>query len=258
MVVTLFSLGTIGGFLSGLLGLGGALVLIPLMLAVPPLLGLPELSMKTVAGLSMLQVFFSSLTGVIVHKKNNHVSSKALLFVGFPMGLASFAGALVSRHMDETALVMLFGVLVLVAIIVLFLGNTKEKDGGHNERASDYPVDPLKSIVTGLGVGTVSGMVGAGGGFILIPVMVTVLRLSLKASIGTSLGVVLIGATMGVVGKLVSSQVDILFAVPLVVGSIISASFGARVSNQISPATLRIVLIGVAILSEIQVVLKIL
>ena len=119
MLVTLFILGSIGGFLSGLLGLGGALVMIPLMLTVPPLVGAGELSMKTVAGLSMFQVLFSALSGIIIHKRNKYVHTKSLIFIGIPLGLAALAGAYFSKYLSDFVIMLLFFILIITALITL-------------------------------------------------------------------------------------------------------------------------------------------
>ena len=82
MLLTLLALGLGGGFLSGLLGLGGAIFMIPLLLYVPPLLGVGLLTMKEVAAVSMVQVLSASLTGVLVHNKNKFVSKQLLIVMG--------------------------------------------------------------------------------------------------------------------------------------------------------------------------------
>ncbi|HDT12638.1 MAG TPA: sulfite exporter TauE/SafE family protein, partial [Candidatus Marinimicrobia bacterium] len=76
MIFLLFCISLLGGFLSGFLGLGGAVVIIPLMLTVPPLFGFDSLTLKTVAGLSMIQVFSASLSSLIIHKRNMFIHWK--------------------------------------------------------------------------------------------------------------------------------------------------------------------------------------
>lgn len=82
-LMTLVFLGLGGGFLSGLLGLGGAIFMIPLLLYVPPLIGVGQLDMKQVAAVSMVQVLFAALSGLIVHNKNKFVSKSILVYRGY-------------------------------------------------------------------------------------------------------------------------------------------------------------------------------
>jgi len=94
LIVTLLGLGLGGGFLSGLLGLGGAIFMIPLLLYVPPLLGVGLLTMKEVAAVSMVQVLSASLTGVLAHNKNKFVSKQLLIVMGVMNAIGNLAGSL--------------------------------------------------------------------------------------------------------------------------------------------------------------------
>ncbi len=254
MILVLFALGLIGGFLSGLLGLGGAIVMIPLMLNVPVLVGVGELSMRTVAGLSMFQVLFASLFGILIHRKNKCVHTRTFLTVGIPMGICALAGAYASKFIPNEAILAVFGVLIIVALIVLLVDKRTEK--GDAVSVEDLDVSPFRSVLTGTVVGTLSGIVGAGGGFIMVPLMVSFLGIPLKITIGTSLGVVFIGALMGSIGKIVSLQVDFILALPLIVGSIVSARLGARVSNRLPSHVLKYALIAIVFVSGGQIVYK--
>ena len=245
--VVLLVLGMVGGFLSGLLGLGGTLVMIPLLLSVPQLLGYEPLSMKTIAGLSMVQVFFSSVSALVIHNREKCVDRGALLRIGIPMGLCSFAGAWFSRFFGERLLLAIFGVMVVVALVMLLFPPAGSATSNRGAK-----VCPCKAMVIGAVVGFLSGVVGAGGGFVLIPLMVSVLHMPLRVTIGTSLGVVALGATMGAVGKIASLQVTIAMAVPLAAGSLICALAGARLSHRAPPALLRGALMVVVVYSGVQ------
>lgn len=251
MIVTLLFLGMIGGFLSGLLGVGGAVIMIPLMLAVPPLVGVGELTMKEVAGLSMIQVLVSSISGMIIHKKNNFVNEKVLLSVGIPMGLCALSGAYFSKYLENRTLLIFFGFLVLVAFIMLLL--KKEKNPVANEPVEEFKFRLIPSLLIGAFVGFMSGAVGAGGGFILIPLMVTVLRVPLKVTVGTSLGIVFIGALTGSIGKILSMQVGLFMIIPLIIGSVPAAQLGARCSKTLKPTTVRYLLLAIVFASAAKV-----
>ena len=249
MTITLFILGLLGGFLSGLLGLGGAVVMIPLMLSIPPLVGAGRLTMKEVAGLSMLQVLASSVSGILIHRKNNYVNGKVLLSVGIPMGLCALGGSWASKYMEDRTLMVFFGLLVVVAFVLLL---TRKQD--HQEvpaEAFEFRLFPC--VLIGVFVGFVSGAVGAGGGFILIPLMIIVLRVPLKVTVGTSLGIVFIGALTGSIGKLISLQVSIATALPLILGSIPAAQLGAKCSKAMPSRVIHRVLLVVVFASMVKV-----
>lgn len=251
MIVTLFILGLCGGFLSGLLGVGGAVIMIPLMLTVPPLVGAGELTMKEVAGLSMVQVLVSSISGMIIHKKNNFVNGKVLLSVGIPMGLCALSGAYFSKYLENRTLLIFFGFLVLIAFLMLLLKKEKNEEPG--EPVEEFKFRLIPSLLIGAFVGFMSGAVGAGGGFILIPLMVTVLRVPLKVTVGTSLGIVFLGALTGSIGKLASAQVGLVMIVPLILGSIPAAQLGAKCSKALKPTTVRHLLLAIVFASTAKV-----
>ena len=264
MMLTLFILSLFGGFLSGLIGLGGAVVMIPLMLTVPPLVGVGELSMKAVSGLSMIQVLFSSTSGLIIHRKNRFVHMNALYLVGIPMGICSLIGSYFSRFLSDMAVMILFAALVLFALVLLFLKKTEANtdpvpDSSVEDAKSagdNIPVNKHAAVLLGSVVGVLAGVVGAGGGFIMIPLLMLVLKLPLRITVGTSLGIVFIGALFGSFGKLLSLQVDLVLTLPVVAGSLIASQFGARVSKKTPTGVLRAFLIGVVVLSLLQVIIK--
>ncbi len=243
MIGTLFVLSLLGGFCSGLLGVGGAVLLIPLLLSVPPLLGVGALSMHEVAGLTMLQVLAASITGWLAHHRDGFTHLPTILHIGIPMGLFSFAGATASKAMPESLLLLIFGCLVLIAFFMLIKGRP-----GESEETTDFTFNRILSIASGSGVGFVAGVVGAGGGFMLIPVMIKILQIPIRVTIGSSLGIVFIGALMGSIGKIMTAQVEWAFLLPVILGALPSSLLGAHVSKKLPAARIRHILLLLVLL----------
>ncbi|HEB76254.1 MAG TPA: sulfite exporter TauE/SafE family protein [Nitrospirae bacterium] len=256
MFNVLLALGVVGGFLSGLLGLGGAIIMIPLMLTVPKLLGVGALSMKAVAGLSMIQVVFASLSGVARHRKNKFVSMKLIYTLGIAMAVGSGFGSTISKFMSNKVLMIAFGFIAVVAALMMFIP-PKEEDDGAISNPDDIRFNKPLAVTLGLIIGSLAGMVGAGGGFILIPVMIYVLKIPIRVTIGTSLGIVFIGAVIGAAGKMVTGQVDWLLALALVISSIPSAQLGSVMSKKTPALVLRYSLMFVIILTSVEIWYKI-
>jgi len=256
MFTVLLVLGTLGGFLSGLLGLGGAIIMIPLMLLVPKVLGIGALSMKTVAGLSMIQVVFASLSGVVKHRKNKFVNSKLLLVLGISVALGSGFGSVISKYMSNQTLMIAFGAIAVMAALMMFIPPRDENNDNITDPNNIEFNKPLATIL-GLVIGSLAGMVGAGGGFILIPVMIYVLRIPIRITIGTSLGIVLIGAVIGAIGKISTGQIDWPLAFALIISSIPSAQAGSMVSKRTPALILRYSLMLVIIFTSVEVWYKI-
>jgi uncharacterized membrane protein YfcA len=133
-------LGFVGALIAGFLGVGGAIIMIPLLLYVPPWLGFPDLTVKTIAAISMVQVFFAALSGAVAHGRHGTVHRALTLIVGGAAAIGSLVG-------------------------------------------------------------------GRGGAFLLVPLLITVIGVPTRVTIGSSLAITLWTATAGLVGKLVTGQI---------------------------------------------------
>jgi uncharacterized membrane protein YfcA len=102
-------------------------------------------------------------------------------------------------------------------------------------------------------VGLLSGLVGAGGAFLLMPLLVGVMHVPLRLSIGTSLAIAGAGALLGFMGKLATGQVPLMAAAAVVAGSLPGASLGAQLSRRAPVSVLRVVLGGVIALAALRV-----
>lgn len=249
LITTLFFVSVVGGLCAGILGLGGAVILIPMMLAVPPLLGVGALTMKEVAGISMVQVLASSLSGCLAHSRSGHVHPRLLLAIGLPMAAASLGGAFLSAYIPSRAILTLFGVLVSAAFALLVFRRAPSRLDMADETV---PFNPFASVAVGAFVGVVSGIVGAGGGFMLVPLMISVLGIPVRTTVGSSLGIVFLGAVMGSIGKMLSAQVQWIYLLPVLLGSVPAAQVGARLSRRLPPERIRQMLVGVIFLSVVR------
>lgn len=246
-------LGFVGGFFSGLLGLGGSILMVPLLLFVPPWLGFPALDMKQVSAISIVQVFFACLAAVIVHRRHNFVSRPLVIYMGSASALASLAGAWASAFVSARFLLLLFAAISSVAAALMFIPR--------RETESDLPVDQVPfnrplALVIALGVGSVGGLIGAPGAFIYVPLLIYVLGIPTRVTVGSTLAIVLLGSLTGVIGKLATGQVDILLAAALVVGAIPGARLGSRLSRQVKVTVLRRLVTAIVILSTAKIWLQ--
>lgn len=121
LAIVLVALGAAGAFVAGLLGVGGALVMIPLLLYVPPALGVGVLDVKAVAAVTMVQVFMAALSGVVAHRRYKAVDRDLAWVGGAAMAVGSFAGALGSKYVGDRWLLMVFALMVTAAAPLLVL-----------------------------------------------------------------------------------------------------------------------------------------
>jgi uncharacterized protein len=236
---TLVGLGLGGGFLSGLLGLGGAIIMIPMLLYVPPLLGIGQFDMNQVAAISMVQVLSASLMGLIVHKRNNFVSKSLIVYMGVCNAIGNLAGSLYSQHTKSSLLMGIFATIALIAAVVMFV---PKREQGDNISPQELQYNkPLASFMS-LAIGVFGGMVGAPGAFVFIPIMIYLLNIPTRIVIGSTLGIVFLGAIAGTVGKMTTGQILWPVALALVVGTVPGAHLGGGVSKKINTKYLRFVI----------------
>ncbi|HUF27721.1 MAG TPA: sulfite exporter TauE/SafE family protein [Gemmatimonadaceae bacterium] len=235
----LIGLGVIGSFVAGLVGVGGAVIMIPLLLYVPPAFGFAEYGIHTVTGVTLIQVAAAGVAGTLGHFHHQAIEKRLLVTLGGGMAAGALAGALVSNWVSAPALSGIFALLALLAALVMFVPPRPLSDG----RPFSAKVDAL-AAGSGGAVGFFVGMVGAGGGFLLVPLMLYVLRVPLRLAVGTSLAIVTVSAISGSLGKVMTGQVDWLMALALVTGALPGARFGAVVSRHLPVTALRYILAG--------------
>lgn len=234
MIATIFVVSLIGAFVSGLLGLGGAVLLIPLFLTVPRWLGVGELSIHQVSGLTMLQVLAASSLAWFAHHRQGFGHLGVTLCIGIPLGMFSFVGAAVSKTMPDVALHLIFGCLVIFSFLLLMKGTPSE-----TIESTTFDFRRWPSIGTGIGVGFLAGVIGAGGGFVLMPIMIKLLKIPIRVAVCSSLGIICLGAILGALGKILTFQVEWSYLLPVLGGSLPGSFVGAAVSRRIAPRRLR-------------------
>ncbi|GAA0410141.1 sulfite exporter TauE/SafE family protein [Paenibacillus motobuensis] len=240
----MFLIGLIGSFFSGLLGIGGAIINYPLLLYIPDLLHVGNFTPKEVAGISMFQVFFSSLAGVLAYKQQSK-NEKPLMHKGLisNMGISiligSLAGSVSSKYLPSETINILYGILAVIAAIMMMVPNRGSRE---NTELREISYNHVTASVAALLVGIVSGIVGAGGSFILIPIMLTVLKLPTRVTVASSLAIVFISAIGGVTGKLIGGGIPLLPTMFTIFGSVIGAPIGTRASRHLNVKYLRVAL----------------
>ncbi|RUT35857.1 sulfite exporter TauE/SafE family protein [Paenibacillus zeisoli] len=253
LMFVMIILGLIGSFFSGLLGIGGAIINYPLLLYVPSLLGAAEFSAHEVSSISMFQVFFASLAGVLAFRKKSKaapslVNKRLVLYMGSSILVSSLIGGLVSGLLKENTINLIYGVLAVIAVILMLLPGQ-----GSEENGKDLRFRTVVAIISAFLVGIVSGIVGAGGAFILIPIMLTVLHIPTRTTIASSLAIVFISAIGGVVGKITGGAVPVWPTIFTVIGSLIGAPLGSRISAKINVKLLRYGLVILISLTAVKV-----
>ncbi|MEM1503625.1 sulfite exporter TauE/SafE family protein [Domibacillus sp. 8LH] len=237
-IVTVFLIGVTGSFISGMVGIGGSIIKYPMLLYIPPLVGLTAFSTHEVSGISAIQVFFATIAGVWTYRKGGYLNKTLIIYMGSSILIGSFIGGYGSGLMSEGGINVVYGILAAIAVILMFL----PKKG-----LDDIPLDQVtfnKWLAAGLAfvVGVGAGIVGAAGAFVLVPIMLVVLKIPTRMTIATSLAITFISSIGATVGKITTGQVLYEPAAIMIIASLLASPLGAKASQKVNIRILQVVL----------------
>ena len=227
-IVVIFALGFVGSFISGMLGVGGSIIKYPMLLSIPPLFGLAAFTAHEVSGISAIQVLFASLAGVWAYRKSGLLHKEIIIYMGGAILLGSFIGSYGSGFLSEEAVNVVYGILAVIAAVMMFIPRKTVEDT--TVISFNKVVASSLALIVGIG----SGIVGAAGGFLLVPIMLTVLKIPTRMTIATSLAITFISAIGGSVGKIITGQIDYWPAFIMIIASIIAAPLGAKIGQKMN------------------------
>jgi len=237
-MIVIFLIGFIGSYLSGMVGIGGSIIKYPMLLYIPPLFGITAFSAHEVSGISAVQVLFATIGGVWVYRKGGYLNKTLIGYMGISILLGSLIGSYGSRWMSESGINVIYGILALIAAVMMFIPKKNIDDQSFDQ------VTFNKWLATGLAfiVGIGSGIVGAAGSFLLVPIMLTVLKIPTRMTIASSLAITFISSIGSTVGKVSTGQVDLYPAVIMIIASLLASPLGAKAGKKMNTKILQVLL----------------
>ena len=225
-VVRVVLVGLLAGFLSGLFGVGGGILIVPSLVL---LLGF---SQRLAHGTSLAAVLPIAIASLTTYAFEDKVDWKvgALLAVGAVVG--AVVGTQLLRRLPHDTLAIAFAVL-LVATAVRLLVDHSDAGG----RGALHPATVLTLIVVGLITGVLAGLLGVGGGIFVVPAMVVGYGIPAAVAKGTSLAMIVPTSIMGTWRNRKNHNVDLRVAVTLGLAGVVSAFFGGKISVGMSEQT---------------------
>ena len=237
----------VASFLSGLLGIGGGVVLTPLLLYLPPALGIGALPVKIITGLTIVQAISGSALGAFRHRAYGNVSGRLVRVMGPTGAAASLAGALLSRDVSDRVLLGIFAVLALITAAMLLLPAEPQ----HRE-TDDLHINVPLAVGISIVLGFFGGMVGIGAIATIVGALVYILRIPPRIAIGTSLGIGMFAAVAALIGKAATAQIDPPLAAVVAIVALVASPIGAWVSVRTQPQVLMKILAAVVIIAAIR------
>ncbi|GAB0170330.1 sulfite exporter TauE/SafE family protein [Lysinibacillus sp. CTST325] len=253
-IITIFLIGYVGSFVSGMLGIGGAIIKYPMLLYIPPLLGFAAFSAHEVSGISAVEVFFASAAGVWTYRKGGYLNKSLIIYMGSAVLAGSFIGSYGSKFLSEVSVNIVYGILALIAAVMMFIPKKQIDDKPLDEVTFNKPIAAVLAFIVGIG----SGIVGAAGGFLLVPIMLVVLGIPTRMTIATSLAITLISSIGGTIGKLMTGQVNYYPALIMIIASLVAAPLGARAGRKLNTKILQAMLAVLILATAIKIWMDIL
>ena len=253
-VVVIFLIGFVGSYISGMLGIGGSIIKYPMLLYIPPLFGLAAFSAHEVSGISAVQVFFATIGGVWAYRKGGYLNKSLIIYMGGAILLGSFIGSFGSRLMSESGINLVYGILAVIAAVMMFIPKKNIDDIPFDQVTFNKWIAASLAFIVGIG----SGIVGAAGAFLLVPIMLVVLKIPTRMTIASSLAITFISSIGATIGKLTTGQVDYYPAAIMIVASLIAAPLGAMAGKKINTKILQIILAILIAITAIKIWIDIL
>ncbi|MGY6277086.1 sulfite exporter TauE/SafE family protein [Methylomonas sp. MgM2] len=252
MLLTL-SLSLIIGLLLGLLGGGGSI------LTVPMLVYLLHVEPKTAISTSFVVVGLSSVLALVPHAKRHSVCWKSGLFFGLSGMAGAFGGGRLAAFFSSDLLMTLFGLVSLTTgLLMLRRAKTVKHKVSQLPTMEVCPlrVPYLRVLFDGFFVGALTGMVGVGGGFLIVPALTLLVGLPMQSAVGTSLMIIVMNALAGLSGYSQHAELDLTLTLEVAAGALVGSGLGAILSGYIKPAWLRrgfgvmVAAVGLYVLSQ--------
>ena len=253
MIITALVLGIVVGALLGLVGGGGAII------AVPALVYGVGLPLEEAIPTSLIVVGAASAVAVLPRLRRG-VNWRLALIVGSAGVTTAYLGTMVNRLVDAGVLLLIFSVIMVIAGIRMFMpirasgGPCALPDGGIKWR-SCLP----RALATGAVVGFLTGLLGVGGGFLIVPALTLVLGLPMSVTVGTSLVIIVINSIAGFTAHLGNVQIDWAvtgaFAATAMVASLIAGRLARGLSDTVLKRGFAVLVLIVAVYVAVQAVL---
>jgi uncharacterized membrane protein YfcA len=212
------------GVVLGMLGGGGAILTLPMLVY------LMRVDAKAAIATSLFVVGSTSLVGAAVHARAGSVQWR----VGGIFGVAAMAGAFAGGRL---ARLVPGGVLLVVFAVVMAVTGVGMMRGRNEVQAREPRL--ARALALGAGVGVVSGLVGAGGGFMIVPALTLFGGLGMRQAVGTSLFVITLQSIAGFAGHVGGVDLDWTLVLTITGAAVVGSIVGASLARRLSPSRLR-------------------
>jgi uncharacterized protein len=237
--------GAFTGIVSGLLGVGGGFIMIPVQYWLLQETGLePDLAIRVALGTSLFVILINAISVALRYQQKNAVRWKEAKIMGIAGSISSFGGAAVASQLAASTLSTIFGIVIIIGAIRTYTVPAVREKG---ETSSNW----ILYILAGISIGFFSGLLGIGGGVIAIPIMLVFLHFDMRRAVGTSAAVIIFTSFGGSIGYIINGwgqpglppyslgYINLINWVMLAVPGFFAAKRGAEIAHLVNPEHLK-------------------
>ena len=244
MIYELLIIGLLIGSMSGFFGIGGGMILVPILLAI-------GFDIKDAIGISIVQMVFSSIFGSYLNWRKGSLIVGEGIFVGLGGFLGGYLGGSITQYIPDSLLEFTFFGLLLFALFRLFFS----KNHSDNEETRTLHKGLLFSI--GLGIGIFSITLGIGGSIILTPLLVGLLHYPIKKAVSAGLFFVVFSSVAGLISRLSNQSIDFNNGLIVAGTSLLGVALGIWLKDHVSSKNHKTALLGLYIFAIFMLMKKI-
>lgn len=241
-IVVAVALSVLIGVSLGLLGGGGSVLTVPILVYVL------RMEAHEAIATSLLVVATTSLAALVPHARAGRIRWRTGVVFGLAGMLGAYLAGRLAKFIPPAVLLLLFGAMMMVTAIAMLRGHEASKSARSAAKGcapeqtrpptpKELPV--LEVLGEGFVVGAITGLVGAGGGFLVVPALVLLGGLPIQVAVGTSLVVIAMKSFAGFAGYLGSTSVNWTYAALITGAAVFGSVLGARLAGVIPPDKLR-------------------
>ncbi len=244
MIIELILVGIFIGTMSGFFGIGGGMILVPILLVL-------GFEIKDAIGISIIQMVFSSVFGSYLnHKKGSLVVSEGI-FVGFGGFIGGYIGGYVTQYVSDSILQFLFFGLLLFALFRLFFSQNHEDD------TQTKSLSKILLFGIGLLIGIFAITLGIGGSIILTPLLVGLLHYPIKKAVSAGLFFVAFSSVAGMISRLSIGTIDFHNGLIVAIASLVGVTLGIWLKDHVTSKNHKMALLFLYSFAIIMLIKKI-
>ncbi|MFJ6025839.1 sulfite exporter TauE/SafE family protein [Pseudarthrobacter sp. NPDC092424] len=230
-LLLVLALSVVIGLSLGVLGGGGSILTVPILVYVA------GFEPKEAIAASLFVVGVTSAVSVLSHARGGRVMWRTGLIFGAAGMAGAFVGGLLGGHIPGQILLIAFAAMMVATSAAMLRGRRKKNDDGAAPARHELPLGRV--LLDGAVVGLVTGLVGAGGGFLVVPALALLGGLPMSVAVGTSLVVIAMKSFAGLAGYLTTVQLDWGITLGVTAAAIAGTLAGSKLAGRIPEAALR-------------------